>query len=342
MKLTRVHTYTYTDRFVHQGVLTLQAMSTITTPSILSNPMQDCAELYRAFKGFGCDDKKVIEILGHRNFAQRHELRETYRNVYSDDLLSRLKSELRGNFERAAVLWMEGAAERDAVIIRDALKGWGTKDLALIELICTRTGSQLQTIRQAYNIRFRHSLDEDISSDTSGDYRRLLLAYLNNYRPETPHVDLQLAQADCTALYRAGEGRLGTDETAIITILSTRSSAQLNASFHMYSQTYGHDIEKAMRRETSGNFLNALRTIIKCVHFPAKYFAKVLYMSMKGIGTDDGTLIRVVVTRAEIDMQYIKAEFIRKYRKPLDQMISSDTSGSYKKFLLALIGSSRH
>lgn len=63
---------------------------------------------------------------------------------------------------------------------------------------------------------------------------------------------------------------------------------------------------------------------------------------MKGIGTDDGTLIRVVVTRAEIDMQYIKAEFIRKYKKSLDEMISSDTSGSYKKFLLVLIGSSRY
>ncbi|KAI5056459.1 hypothetical protein GOP47_0028277 [Adiantum capillus-veneris] len=316
-------------------------MSTISTPSILPNPVQDCADLFRAFKGFGCDDKKLIEILGHRNYAQRHELRQAYRNLYSDDLLRRLKSELRGNFERTVLLWMEDAADRDAIIIRDALKGWGTKDLALIEMICTRTGSQLQVIRQAYNTRFHRSLDEDIASDTSGDYKKLLLAYLNNYRPETPQVNMQLAQADCRELYRAGEGRLGTDEAAIISIITSRSSAQLNACFNMYKQTYGHDIEKAMKRETSGNFLNALRTIVKCVHFPAKYFAKVLYKSMKGMGTDDATLIRVVVTRAEIDMQYIKAEFVRKYQKRLDDMISSDTSGSYKKFLLALIGSNK-
>lgn len=317
-------------------------MSTISTPSIIPNPVQDCADLYRAFKGFGCDEKKVIEILCHRNYVQRHELRVAYRSLYSDDLLHRLKSELRGNLERAVLLWMEDAPERDAIIIRDALKGWGTKDLALIELICTRTGSQLQAIRHAYNTRFQRSLDDDIASDTSGDYKKLLLAYLNNHRPETPQVNMQLAQADCRELFRAGEGRLGTDEAAIIFILSSRSSAQLNACFNMYKQIYGHDIEKAMKRETSGNFLNALRAIIKCVHYPAKYFAKVLYKSMKGMGTDDATLIRVVVTRAEIDMQYIKSEFVRKYKKSLEEMISSDTSGSYKKFLLALIGSNRH
>ncbi|MCO5594236.1 hypothetical protein L7F22_048263 [Adiantum nelumboides] len=98
---------------------------------------------------------------------------------------------------------------------------------------------------------------------------------------------------------------------------------------------------QAMKRETSENFLNALRAVVKCVHSPAKYFAKVLYKLMKGMGTDDAILIRVVVTRTEIDTQYIKAEFVRKYHHCLDDMISSDTSQSYKKFLLALIGSNK-
>ena len=69
---------------------------------------------------------------------------------------------------------------------------------------------------------------------------------------------------------------------------------------------------------------------------------QMLYKSMEGIGTRDDILIRVIVTRAEIDMQAIKAEFSRKYNKRLEDMISSDTSGNYKKFLLALVGSGSH
>jgi annexin A7/11 len=69
---------------------------------------------------------------------------------------------------------------------------------------------------------------------------------------------------------------------------------------------------------------------------------QMLYKSMKGMGTHDETLIRVIVTRAEMDMQLIKAEFRSKYKKNLEDVIASETSGSYKKFLLALVGSSNH
>jgi len=60
---------------------------------------------------------------------------------------------------------------------------------------------------------------------------------------------------------------------------------------------------------------------------------------MKGLGTDDNTLIRIVTTRAEVDMQYIKAEFFSLYKKSLEQMIKGDTSGNYRLFLLTLVGS---
>lgn len=60
---------------------------------------------------------------------------------------------------------------------------------------------------------------------------------------------------------------------------------------------------------------------------------------MKGIGTDDSRLIRVIVTRTEIDMQYIKAAYYSKYGRPLTHAVRSDTSGHYKHFLLHLLGS---
>ena len=43
---------------------------------------------------------------------------------------------------------------------------------------------------------------------------------------------------------------------------------------------------------------------------------------MKGLGTDDNSLIRVVVSRAEIDMVQIKQAFLRDYGKTLASFIS--------------------
>ncbi len=51
------------------------------------------------------------------------------------------------------------------------------------------------------------------------------------------------------------------------------------------------------------------------------YFAKKMQSSMKGLGTDDSALIRVVVSRCESDMVQIMASFEQQFNAPLAQWI---------------------
>lgn len=81
-----------------------------------------------------------------------------------------------------------------------------------------------------------------------------------------------------------------------------------------------------------------LSFLVECVQNPAVYFARRLYKSMDGMGTDDTTLIRIIVSRSEIDLGAIKREFEKIYDKTLKSMIENDTSGDYKHALLALLG----
>ncbi|NXT96713.1 ANXA4 protein, partial [Anhinga rufa] len=77
---------------------------------------------------------------------------------------------------------------------------------------------------------------------------------------------------------------------------------------------------------------------VKCLQNKPAYFAERLYKSMKGLGTDDNTLIRVMVSRSEIDMLDIRRELLTMYGKSLYSFIKGDCSGDYRKVLLRLCG----
>lgn len=156
-------------------------------------------------------------------------------------------------------------------------------------------------------------------------------------RDEEDTVDKELAGQDAKDLYDAGEGRWGTDELAFNEVLAKRSYKQLRATFQAYQILIGKDMEETIEEETSGDLKKAYLTIVRCAQDLEGYFADLLYKAMKGMGTDEETLIRIIVTRAEVDLQGIKAKFQEKYQKSLSDMVHSDTSGDFRKLLVALL-----
>jgi len=302
------------------------------------DPEHDAEVLRKAMKGFGTDEEAIINVLAYRSNNQRLDIVKTYKSSFGKDLIDNLKSELTGKFEDVIVAVMTPHYDFLAKEIHRAMSGVGTDEETLIEIIVPLFwGEAINYLKDAYQELYKKSLESAIESETSGHFRRMLVSLLQAARDESDLVDTELVQQDVQELYEAGEGQWGTDESAFNKVLLNRSCEHLQAVFDAYEQQYARPIETVIEKEMSGDLQMGFLAVVKVIKSTPEYFADRLYYSMKGMGTDDKTLIRVVVTRSEIDMVEIKAEFVKKYGRTIQHFIAGDCSGDYKKFLLAMV-----
>ncbi|OCU00086.1 hypothetical protein XELAEV_18005871mg [Xenopus laevis] len=280
---------------------------------------KDADAIRKAIKGLGTDEDSLNNILTQRSNTQRQLIVKEYQAACGKELKDDLKGDLSGNFEHIMVSLILHPAYFDAKQLKQAMKGTGTTESILIEILASRTSKQMKEVGDAYYTVYGKSLGDEISSETSGDFRKALLFLAN-------------------ILYNAGEKKWGTDEDKFIEILCLRSFPQLKLTFDVYKSICSKDIEDSIASEMSGHLEDLLIAIVQCARNLPAFFAKRLHKALKGAGTDEFTLTRIMVTRSELDLSEIRNEYKKLAGYSLHSAIKSDTSGDYEAALLKLCG----
>nr|7QQL_A Chain A, Gamma-2-syntrophin,Annexin A2 [Homo sapiens]7QQL_B Chain B, Gamma-2-syntrophin,Annexin A2 [Homo sapiens]7QQL_C Chain C, Gamma-2-syntrophin,Annexin A2 [Homo sapiens] len=300
---------------------------------------RDALNIETAIKTKGVDEVTIVNILTNRSNEQRQDIAFAYQRRTKKELASALKSALSGHLETVILGLLKTPAQYDASELKASMKGLGTDEDSLIEIICSRTNQELQEINRVYKEMYKTDLEKDIISDTSGDFRKLMVALAKGRRAEDGSViDYELIDQDARDLYDAGVKRKGTDVPKWISIMTERSVPHLQKVFDRYKSYSPYDMLESIRKEVKGDLENAFLNLVQCIQNKPLYFADRLYDSMKGKGTRDKVLIRIMVSRSEVDMLKIRSEFKRKYGKSLYYYIQQDTKGDYQKALLYLCG----
>lgn len=239
----------------------------------------------------------------------------------------------------ALAVWMLGSHERDAAVAGQALEESVVNFKALIEILVGRKSSHIALIKQAYQTRYKRHLDQDIANiEPPHPYQKILVALATSHKALNADVSQHVAKCDARRLYETGEGSPGAvEEAVVLEIFSKRSIPQMKLTFSCYKHIYGHDYTKSLKRGNSTDFEDALKMVVKCILNPPNYYAKILYASIMGTRVDKGAVARVLVSRAEVDMDEIQRIFKKKYGMELrDAICESIPSGDYRDFLVAL------
>jgi hypothetical protein len=226
--------------------------------------------------------------------------------------------------------------EYDADQLRAGMKGMGTNEDTLIEIIASRTPQVLRLVKEKYKQKYKRDLEEDVKKETHGTLQHLLISLLQCSRSVNTNPNPNQMAAIAQEIYKAGEAKLGTDESIFNKYFCTLSPHELAVMAQQYHKITGHTILDAIDKEFHGDSKKALKTIVYATLSPSEYFATRVNDAIKGWGTQDHLLIRILITRDEIDMPRIKQYYKQLYGKDMVQAIKSDISGDYQKLMIEL------
>ncbi|KAL4897984.1 hypothetical protein BDV59DRAFT_169010, partial [Aspergillus ambiguus] len=294
--------------------------------------------LRKAMKGFGTDEKTLIQVLAHLDPLQMSAVRSTYSNHINRDLFRDVKSETSGYLRQGLLAVIDGPLLHDVASARDAVEGVGTKEWLLNDVLLGRSNADLSAIKSAYESTYRRSLQKDVEGDLSFKTLSLFSMVLRaNRHEESFPIDPRTIEIEARTIHGATAGMVKNAEE-VCSIFARSSDNEIRAINDEFNRRY-NSLEKHLEKEFSGHMKDALLHMLRTALDPAMRDAELLEDCMKGMGTKDEKLVvrvvRVHWNRAHKDR--VKAAYRHRYGKDLIQRVRGETSGDYQRLMVALL-----
>ena len=291
-------------------------------------------------KGVGTNEGALIGVLARMSVMEIPVIKQTFHQRHHRSLESDVEKEVSGHFELCLLSILRGPLQQDVYCLHHALKGAGTNEDLLNDVLIGRSNADMRAIKEAYQHTYHRSLEADVRGDLSAKTERMFMMLLAATRAEesAPVIPQNIDQ-DVAELHRATEGRHGAEQLTVCSILTSRSDAQVRAIAHAYELKYRIPLEKVMINEFAGHMEDALVQMIRSGTDKAMRDAIRLEDTMKGPGTKDNMLVYRVTTIHwdRNHMMNVKGAYRHKYGRELSSRIKGETSGYYEKCLLAML-----
>lgn len=294
-----------------------------------------CEEIKRACKGVGTNEAMLIKMLGNRSPNERALIAYRFKELFHEELKDQLKSETSGDFGFLLQLLAVPLPAAEAYILHKATAGAGTSEELIYPIIMGRTNEELQILRKTFYEIYQKDLAVVLDSELSGDFKTVIMTAL-----QAPVVEYkasfhtaQKAEEDVDKIYKAGEGKWGTDEEGFVRVLFASPPKHIQTMNEIYAKKHKHGLAEAAKGEFSGDAGAALVFHIRLALEPTKALAEYFESTMKGVGTDERGLASAIV-RYHAYVKEISATYEALYKTTLTDRIKGEVSGDYGELLL--------
>jgi len=298
------------------------------------NPIEDAPALRAALKGSDTDHLELIRIVCNRSREQLVQVAASYQSMFDKKLHDVFKTETDGKLRKVLLRRFQPPILLKVKVMNTIMQAGGANNERLIDCLVFASNSEIPHLKQIYNRLTGKDLVTSISSETSGQFKDALRDILEGNRDEGT-VNMKAISEDVERLYKAGEGKIGTDEKAFIKVLCNHApwyNMTLNVE---YAKAYKQDLRKAIEKEFSGDLQKLLVALTKS---PYEYWADRLVSAMKPGAVDDKSIVFITTFLDRHELQHVGKVIRDKHQKEFKQMIKEELSGDYMKAVLELCG----
>ena len=295
--------------------------------------------LFSIFIGNPLNYDMLFDLLIRSSNYERQIIAEEYKIKHNKSVFDEIKKLITNeDVKNIVTLMFYNYYELDARILHKALRE-KKDEKAIVEVFASRPHWFLQIVDEEYKKIYGISLKDELAKEKKSDFIKFLECILSTSRSKVNSIKNEKQAGDAAAeIIKKGLKKYGTDVELFknLFVKSSREDLIMISREFKKMDKKKRNLYDAVDDTVSKSTKELIKAIIFAVVIPSHYFAYLLKKSIVGIGTDEETLSRVLVTRHEIDMEFIRNYYKAETKRELVDDIKGDTSGNYEKICCKL------
>ena len=298
--------------------------------------VKELAELlYKSLDTKNKDDA-VLQVVENSDLEKRLQICIYYAETYGKSLYSELKTKLSGHFKALAIHLFIHPITFYAKLLKKGLKSFGGDEDIILEALTSQTQEEMRQIESAFKAETGNELINEIEKMFTGVLKKNLINLITTPRNKETNPDSVKCEKLADLLINVGEGNWAGNDNIFKEVFIKSSGEELILIGRYYYKKTGNNILDIIDKKISGKNKILLREVLYNNIIPQELYAEKIYNAIKGLGTNNSLLSRVLVLRHEIDMDEINDFYKDKYKNDMKDDIIGDTSGNFQKLCVLL------
>lgn len=281
-------------------------------------------------------EETCLDIVINNPLDRRLEIAKVYQETYGKELYEDIKSKLSGHFKELCGYLFLSPNEYNAKMLKRGFKGLSVDEALIFEILCGHTVAEYQEMGEAFKNETGKELPKLVEKSFSGALKKALLLMLETERRINPNPDKAQCEQLADSLIAIHPDKWVDNEEVFRDVFLCCSPEELIMISRFYYKKTGTLLTDVIDKKLSGKNKTFLRELFYILIIPHELFAEKIYLAIKGLGTNNAILNRVLASRCNIDMPEIREIYQTKYGKPMKDDIIGDTSGIYQKLCVYL------